>query len=61
MMPNLEQLGEFRALSELVFSTPITEALSLRTSLKTEYDSLARSKNLTPWDHTLMTQLRYAF
>ncbi len=61
MMPNLEQLGEFRALSELVFSTPIIEALSMRTSLRTEDDSLARGKNVALWDHTLMTQLRYTF
>lgn len=61
LMPNLEQLGEFRALSELAITTPVTDAISLRTSLKTEYDSLARRKEIDAWDHTLMTEFRYSF
>ncbi len=61
IMPNLEQLGEFRATSELALISPLTKALSLRTSLKSEYDSLSRNKEIDPWDHTLMTQFTYSF
>lgn len=61
LLPNLEDLGEFRALSELAFTTPVTDSISLRTSLKSEYDSLARQKAIESWDHTLMTEIRYSF
>ena len=61
VMPNLEDVGEFRAVSTLALSTPVTDALSLRTSLKTEYDSLAKERGVDRWDNTLMTQLRYKF
>jgi hypothetical protein len=60
-LPNLEDFGELRALSDLAITTPITENISLRTSLKSEYDSLARRKSVEAWDHTLMTELRYSF
>lgn len=60
-LPNLDDVGELRALSDLAISTPITESISLRTSLKSEYDSLARRKSVEKWDHILMTELRYAF
>ncbi len=61
LMPNLEDIGEFRAVSELALTTPVTDTLSLRTSLKTEYDSLAKERGVDRWDNTLMTQIRYKF
>lgn len=61
LLPNLEEMGEFRALSELAFTTPVTESVSLRTSLKSEYDSLADKKGVEEWDHTFMTEVRYSF
>lgn len=61
LMPNLDEIGEFRALSELALVTPLMEKLNLRTSLKTEYDSLADERGVKPWDNTLMTQFSYKF
>lgn len=59
--PNLTQTGEFRAVSELSFTTPLSEALLLKISLRTEYDSLAEESGVDPWDNTLLTGLRYEF
>ncbi len=61
LMPNLEEFGEFRALSELALVTPLSEKLNLKTSLKTEYDSLAEERGVNAWDNTLMTQFTYKF
>ncbi|MCK5862162.1 MAG: DUF481 domain-containing protein, partial [Candidatus Hydrogenedentes bacterium] len=61
LMPNLNEIGEFRAVSELALTTPLSDALSLSTSLKTEYDSMADERGVERWDNTLMTQLSYRF
>ena len=39
---NLDDIGEFRVLSELAFTTPISQSLDLRMALSSEYDSNAR-------------------
>ncbi len=61
LLPNLEDFGEFRFTSELTFSTPISEALSLRAQLKTEYDSRADESGVDAWDNALLVGLRYDF
>jgi hypothetical protein len=61
LYPNLSRSGEFRAVSELLFTTPLSEALLLKVSLRTEYDSLADESGVDAWDNTLLTGLRYAF
>lgn len=61
LLPNLEDMGEFRALSLLALTTPLSESISVRTSLKSEYDSLADQKAVEEWDHLFMTEIRYSF
>lgn len=61
VLANLSQPGEFRLVSELAFTTPLLEALKLRVSLKSEYDSLARKSGVEAWDNWLLTSLRYEF
>lgn len=61
LLPNLEEFGEFRATSVLEFLTPISDRLSLRCALETEYDSLAEESGVDPWDNTFITSLRYEF
>ena len=58
---NLEDFGEFRVVNELAFNTPLSEALSLKVSLKSEYDSLASDSGIESWDHLLMTTLGFRF
>jgi len=58
---NLEDFGEFRLVSELAFSTPISDSLDLRIALKTEYDSNARRVGVNAWDNTLISGLSYKF
>jgi hypothetical protein len=61
LYPNLEQAGEFRGISEFAFATPLTEALELSVTLRTEYDSLAEEQGVDAWDNSLVTGLRYKF
>lgn len=61
LLPNLEDTGEFRALSELALTTPLSKSISVRTSLQSEYDSLADQKAVEEWDHLFMTEIRYSF
>ncbi len=61
LLPNLDDLGEFRATSELEFLTPISETLSLRCALQTEYDSLAEDSGVDAWSNTFLTSVRYEF
>ncbi len=61
LLPNLEEMGEFRFNNELAFTTPISEALNLRMNLKSEYDSMADDKGVDAWDNTLLTTLNYKF
>ena len=59
--PNLEEIGEFRATSNLGLVTPLSEMLQLRVGLASEYDSQAREKGVESWDHVLTTSLRFKF
>jgi len=61
VLPDIEDWGELRAINELGFSTPLSESLALRITIKSEYDSTPGLGNASEWDHTLMTGLRYAF
>jgi putative salt-induced outer membrane protein YdiY len=61
LLPNVEDIGEFRMLSEFALTTPLTRKLDLRVSLHSEYDSTASDSSVDAWDHTLMSTLRYAF
>ncbi|MBI1319780.1 MAG: DUF481 domain-containing protein [Candidatus Hydrogenedens sp.] len=58
---NLEDTGEFRFKNELAFTTPLSEQLSLKIALLSEYDSMAENFGVEAWDHTLTTGLAYSF
>ena len=58
---NANDFGEFRVNNELGVATPLTDALKLKLTLRTEYDSLADEKGADNWDNTLVTGLRYEF
>ncbi len=60
-LPSLDDLGEYRATSDLAFTTQLTDVMSLRLSLKTEYDSDPGQRNVEKLDNTFLTTLRYEF
>ena len=61
VLPRLgDRLGEFLLTSDLGLTAPLTESLSLRVSLLTEYDSDPGS-SADKWDNTLRTTMRYTF
>ena len=59
-LPKLDDLGEYRLVSNLAFDSPLSEKLSLRLSLQTEYntDTGADDDQLTS---TFISGLRYSF
>ena len=59
LLPNMTDLGAFRATNDLSLTTPLTRILKLRISLETEYDSTAEDSGVEPWDNTLLAGLRY--
>ena len=60
-LPNLSDAGEFRAINEVAFTTPLAENLSLRVSLKNEYDSDPGQGDLEKWDTIFVTGVRWEF
>ena len=61
VLPNLEEMGELRLSNIMAFVTPLSERLSLKTSLTSTYDSLADQSGVEEWDHYLVTSLRLEF
>lgn len=61
LLPNLEDLSEFRATNELAFETPLSPRLALRVTLGSAYDSLAETTGADPWDNRLATGIRVKF
>lgn len=59
--PSLDELGNFRAVNEAVFTTPLSDQLSLRVSLRTEFDNDPGRDEISEWDNTLVTGIRYQF
>lgn len=59
--PEIGDFGNFRAVSDLAFTTPLSEHLSLKLNLKSEYDSNPGNAGVDRWDNTLLTSLRYDF
>ncbi len=59
--PDLGNPGAFRVLSDLAFTTPLSERMNLRIDLKTEYDSEPGRDDTDEWDNTLLTSLQYEF
>ena len=60
VLPKLDDTGEYRLKSDLSFDTPLSDKLSLRVNLLTEYDSDTGTGDdlLT---NTFTTALRYSF
>ncbi|MBN2312156.1 MAG: DUF481 domain-containing protein [Candidatus Hydrogenedentes bacterium] len=59
--PDLDDVGTYRLLSELTFTTPLSNRLDLRIGLNSEYDSDPGSGDVDDWDHILSTGLKYRF
>ncbi len=60
LLPELPDISEFRLKSNLAFDTALSEKLSLRLSLKTDYDSDIGDGE-DQLNNTFITALRYAF
>ncbi len=58
VLPSIDQLGEYRLTSNLVFTSPLTKQLSLRIALKTIYETSVEDSEV---NNTLMTGLQYSF
>ncbi len=61
LFPQITDFGEFRATSDLALTTPLSEHLSMKINLKTEYHSQADETGADEWDNNLITSLRYEF
>lgn len=61
LIPSIEEFGEIRLSNTLSLSTPLTQAIDLKLSLLSEYDSLAEESGVDEWDHTLVAGASYAF
>jgi hypothetical protein len=61
LLPNFEDVGEFRLTNSFTFLTPISDRLYFRTQLRTEYDSDPGGEGVDEFDNNLSLGLRYAF
>lgn len=59
--PDIDSLSDFRVLSDLAFLTPLTEKISLRIRLDSEYDSAPGDSSAENWEHRFLTGLEYRF
>jgi len=60
LFPKIDDLGEYRVTSDLAFDTPLTDRLTFRLNLQSDYDSETGSGEALT-SHTLTTAIRYAF
>lgn len=60
-LPEPSDWEDFRILSDLLWTTPINDHLSLRINLKTEFDNAPGQEGVDQWDNLLQTGLRYQF
>ncbi len=59
--PDVDDPSNFRLLSDLAFLTPLSEKMSLKMRLNSEYDSDTGGVNAEEWEHKFMTGLEYEF
>lgn len=59
--PDVDDLSSFRLLSDLGFLTPLSEKMSLKMRLNSEYDSDTGGVDAENWEHKFMTGLEYKF
>ena len=60
LLPEIDAIGEMRLNNNLAFTTPLSEALSLKLAIKSEYDS-DPGDNVSNWDHLFTTGVQYKF
>lgn len=61
LLPQPTDWDDYSVVSDLLWTTPINQHLSLRINIKTEYDSDPGQENVDKWDNLLQTGLRYQF
>ncbi|HOF41294.1 MAG TPA: DUF481 domain-containing protein [Candidatus Hydrogenedentes bacterium] len=59
--PDVDDWSNYRILSDLSFLTPLSEKMSLKMRLNSEYDSYTGGVDAESWDHKFMTGLEYKF
>lgn len=59
--PDVDKWSNYRILSELSFLTPLSEKMSLKMRLNSEYDSYTGGVDAESWDHKFTTGLEYKF
>ena len=60
LLPELEDIGELRLTNNLAFTTPLSESLSLKLAVKSEFDS-DPGETVSKWDHLFTTGVQYKF
>ena len=60
VLPNLDEIGEFRLTNRLAFTTPFSDSLSLRVQLRSEYESEPGSA-VEEFDNTLTLGVRWKY
>jgi putative salt-induced outer membrane protein YdiY len=59
--PDVDDISSYRVLSDLGFLTPLSEKMSLKIRLQSEYDSDPGDVDAENWEHKFLTGLEYAF
>jgi putative salt-induced outer membrane protein YdiY len=59
--PDIDDPSNYRALSDLAFLTPLSEKMSLKIRLNSEYDSDPGDGDAENWQHKFLTGLEYKF
>lgn len=60
LLPEIEDFGEMRLTNNLAFTTPLSDVLSLKLAVKSDYDS-DPGDNVSNWDHLFTTGVQYKF
>lgn len=61
LLPNLDEFGEFRVTNILALTTPLTDLLSLRAILRTEYESDPGGEDVENLDNILTLGVQWKF
>lgn len=61
LRPETDEFGEYRAVSDLTWSTPLSESLALRLNWLSEYDSNPGQGGVERWDNKFITSIGYKF
>ena len=59
--PDIDDFPQYRILSDLAFLTPLSEKMSLKIRLYSEYDSHPGDVDAENWEHKFLTGLDYKF